>query len=124
MLLILLKCKVDKYDPKFRAFKFERLLKSFSWHITVYNSFSPAYPTLLTVILLLIFVKQVANVTIIFPKVHMTLLTSLLCLTKKTKKLILSKRFGDNQKILVAVVFFFTSPAELLDTHSTAPPSL
>lgn len=42
---------------------------------------------------------------------------------KKDKKLILSKRFGDNQKILLEV-FFFTSPAELLDTHSTAPPSL
>lgn len=39
---------------------------------------SPAYSTGLTVVLLLILVKQVANVTVILPKLHMTLLASLL----------------------------------------------
>lgn len=40
----------------------------------------PAYSTELTVILLLILVKQVAYITVILPKLHITLLTSLLCL--------------------------------------------
>lgn len=44
------------------------------------NYCSPAYSTGLTVVLLLILVKQVANVTVILPELRMTLLASLLCL--------------------------------------------
>lgn len=46
---------------------------------------NPAYSTGLTVVLLLVLVKQMANVTVILPKLHVALLTSLLrllhCLT-------------------------------------------
>lgn len=41
---------------------------------------SPAYSTGLTMILLLILVKQVANVTVVLPKQHVALLANLLCL--------------------------------------------
>lgn len=41
---------------------------------------SPAYSTGLTVILLLVLVKQVANVTVILPELHMALPACLLCL--------------------------------------------
>lgn len=41
---------------------------------------SPAYSTGLTVILLFVLVKQVANITVIFSKLYMAALTGLLCL--------------------------------------------
>lgn len=45
---------------------------------------SPAYPTGLTMILFLILVKEVANITVILPKLHMTLLANLLCLESES----------------------------------------
>lgn len=41
---------------------------------------NPAYSTSLTVILFFVLVKQVANITVIFSKLYMALLTGLLCL--------------------------------------------
>lgn len=53
------------------------------------DSYSPAYSTGLTVILLLVFIKQVTNITVIFPKGHITLHASLLCLKEKWNKQIM-----------------------------------
>jgi len=40
----------------------------------------PAYPAGLAVVLLLVFVKQMADVTVILPELHFTLFTCLLSL--------------------------------------------
>lgn len=64
-----------------------------SW---LFNEHLPAYSTGLTVILLLVLVKQVANVTVILPELHMALLACLLCLKQWYFTFILSFFFFKN----------------------------